>query len=407
MAWRYPGPQCSYRLLDPIDTGTNALTACRPPGYLGDLSLFPELYTPGFLRAGLGVVYDPTDEDKSEFKLIGKMHVVDYRGRHYANVRQYMEDVSRFFGSAIQYRAFAVDSDTELENTSWEYIRKGKKHKETLRSQIEFGDNHKKQDIFYRWVRKAYINKYGEDVDVPALIRRGMSKELEEKIKEVRGSVRVKKIHDENFHAGGFNPRPVKQEEKHQKFYMLGTLSEHAIGMAVDIDDTMNAQLSKKEWEFIEKKAGKKVNRFGRWDSEEHATALWTDINDLNDAFMKNVASEVAHIEKERAAKAEKEKAATPAAAAHPDAKADAKATVIPPLQEVLGEHYPMKEWYVKGGFFHLPLELVLELRAHGFEWGATFPSNADLHHFEIPEAKPKDGNQPQPKAAAGAAAHP
>jgi len=37
----------------------------------------------------------------------------------------------------------------------------------------------------------------------------------------------------------------------------------------------------------------------------------------------------------------------------------------------------------VTTGFFHLPLELVLELHAHGFTWGATFP-DPDLHHFEL-----------------------
>ena len=33
---------------------------------------------------------------------------------------------------------------------------------------------------------------------------------------------------------------------------------------------------------------------------------------------------------------------------------------------------------------FHLPLELPLELHAHGFTWGATFRTNVDLHHFEL-----------------------
>ena len=74
-------------------------------------------------------------------------------------------------------------------------------------------------------MRKAYEHKYGPDVDVTELIRKGMSKELDEKIKEVRGTIRVKRIHDEQFHTGGFNPRPIK----FSNHYLLGTLSEQDV----------------------------------------------------------------------------------------------------------------------------------------------------------------------------------
>src|SRR5262249_39549823 len=154
-----------------------------------------------------------------------------------------------------------------------------------------------KQQIFYRWVRKAYKRKYGDDVDVPELIRKGMSKELADKIADVRGSIRVKKIHDEQFHAGGFNPRPIKFNHH----YLLGTLSEHATGMAVDIDDKQHAQLTVAEWKFIEDLVGKPVVRSGRWASETAAEALWSDIKRVNDLFIEKTAAEVKRIEKEKA----------------------------------------------------------------------------------------------------------
>jgi hypothetical protein len=59
-------------------------------------------------------------------------------------------------------------------------------------------------------VRRAYQIRYGDGVNVPDLIRRGMSQKLGDQINAVRGSIRVKKIHDEQFRAGGFNPRPMK-----------------------------------------------------------------------------------------------------------------------------------------------------------------------------------------------------
>jgi hypothetical protein len=58
----------------------------------------------------------------------------------------------------------------------------------------------------------------------------------------------------------------------------------------------------------------------------------------------------------------------------------------LPPLEKILGEHFARLSPWVKTGFFHLPLELVLELHAHGFTWGAGFSTNVDLHHFELDE---------------------
>ena len=53
-------------------------------------------------------------------------------------------------------------------------------------------------------------------------------------------------------------------------------------------------------------------------------------------------------------------------------------------LEEVLGKQYDRLSPWATKGFFHLPLELVLELHFHGFTWGATFSTNVDLHHFQL-----------------------
>ena len=234
----------------------------------------------------------------------------------------------------------------------------------------------RQQQIFYRWVRQAYKKKYGGDVNVPELIRKGMSQELAEKIAAVRGSIRVKSIHDDQFHAGGFNPRPIKIAHH----YRLGTLSEHGTGMAVDIDDKQNAQFTGEEWKFIEELVGKHVGRSGRWAAEADAEGLWNDIKAVNDLFIEKVAAEVKRIERERAEKEEKSKQGP----GKPDSTHSAKAEKpVPPLQQVLGKHFNSLSPWASSGFFHLPLELVLELHAHGFTWGASFP-DIDLHHFQL-----------------------
>jgi hypothetical protein len=371
-----PGPQCRFRLSLGIDEGTLCRQASPIPGPVGCFSLWPELYEPGFLPAALGLAEAITDADKAEFAIIKKMLVYDHRRRPYVNVGSYVSDRTLYFGPPAVYASFAAESDAELTGTKW--VRK--KHIRTLRSMLEFGKNLHQQQIFYRWVRRAYQRKYGNDVDVPEMIRKGMSQELADKILAVRGSIRVKKIHDEQFKAGGFNPRPIK----YANHYLLGTLSEHATGMAVDIDDTQNAQLTLDEWTFIEALVGKHVVRSGRWTTEDAAGGLWKDIKEVNDLFVKKVAAEVQRIEKERAekAKADSEKQKTAAgAAAGPVTKPKKQ---LPPLEEILGIHYKSLSPFATAGFFHLPLELVLELHAHGFTWGAGFSTNVDLHHFEL-----------------------
>ena len=375
---RSPGPLCRYRLVEEIDSGTLCRHASPRPGPVGGLSLWPELYEPDFLPAALGMSEAITDEDKAEFRVIKTMPVYDQKRQPYRTIGSYISDRTLYFGPPSVYRAFAAESDAELANTKW--VRK--KRTRTLRSMLEFGRNARQQEIFYRWVRMAYKRKYGKDANVPELIRKGMSQELADQIAAVRGSLRVKEIHAEQFKAGGFNPRPVK----FRQHYLLGTLSEHATGMAVDIDDTRNAQLTLDDWKFVERLVGKHVPRSGRWTTEAAAEGLWKDIKEVNDLFVTQVASEVQRIEKERAEKARKEAeegkdGAEGKAAAKPAPKHH---KVITPLEEVLGTHFKALSRWAADGFFQLPLELVLELRFQGFIWGATFGTNVDLHHFEL-----------------------
>jgi hypothetical protein len=374
---------CGLRLFPENDDGTLCRASSPAPGYLGRLTLWPDLHDPDFFPALMGANEVISNADKAEFKIIKSMPVLNSKRRPYKDVNAYVADRTNYFGAPSTYASFAIESDTELANTKWV----GRRKTVTLRSLLEFGGKAQteKQKIFYRWVRKAYEKKYGEDVNAPELIRKGMSKELAAKIAEVRGSIRVKKAHEEQFSAGGFNPRPIK----YNHHYLLGTLSEHATGMAVDIQDKQNPQLTNAEWAFIQGLAGKRVTLTGRWATEEQAEALWKDIQEVDDLFVKKIAAEVSRLEKERAAKEATAKAAAEKAGKPiPPLVGAAK----PVLMDVLGKHYGSLAQWSKTGFFSLPLELVLELQAHGFKWGATFGSNVDLHHFELPA--PKDPSE-------------
>ena len=220
----FSGPQARYHLLPEIDDGTLCRQVSPLPGPVSSFYLLPELHSPGFVAS-----FDMIDADKEEFQIVKTMTALKSNHDSFKDAKDYVSYRDRYFGSSISYFLFAADSDAELANTSW---GEGKNEK-TLKSQIQFNGKNEgtKQQIFYRWVRKAYKLKFGGGFNVPETIRKGKSEQLIKKLNEVRESARVKKIHDENFSAGGFDARPQRYNEK----YLLGTLSEHATGMAIDM----------------------------------------------------------------------------------------------------------------------------------------------------------------------------
>jgi hypothetical protein len=280
------------------------------------------------------------ESDKAEFELL-KGKIED------SSAIEYVIHRTSFFGSTEAYQEFAAESDKELDET------KG------LRNLVELKENRAAQTVFYRWVRKAYYNK--DIKDVPKLIKKGQSDEL------AAAMGKVKEGYGKAFKSGGFNPRPMKSANYK---YRLGTISEHGLGNAVDIEDGSNPILSTDEWKFIEDFAGQKVNRsLSRWKSEPEL--LWKDIQNLNSLFLENLAKEVEQIKAEQAA-------------AEPGSK------VKPPLDVVFAKYPKMKEKKLNKGFFTLEWKLVEQLHKNGFTWGATFPNAVDLHHFELMNEKKK-----------------
>jgi hypothetical protein len=157
-----------------------------------------------------------TDVDKAEFALL-KNKIAD------ADVTAYVKHRNQVFGSTAAYLVYAAIADAELDNT------KG------LRRRVELRNNPAAQTVLYRWLRKAYETQAGVS-DVPGLIKQGMSKELQAAMEKVKAA------YGQTFRYGGFNPRP-KKNAKYR--FRLGTVSEHGLGQAVDIEASKNPILSK------------------------------------------------------------------------------------------------------------------------------------------------------------------
>ena len=287
----------------------------------------------------------PTAEEifaESEFKLLkGKISE--------KNVTEYVARRTAIFGSTSLYDEFSKESDKELADNP------------VLRKLIEMGGKSEKdqtrQTVFYRWVRKAYLNSGAKDV--PSLIKTGKSERLKKALTEVQAA------YGGSFKVGGFNPRPQKNA-KYQ--YILGTISDHALGLAIDIEDRTNPILSAEEWKFLEELTDKKVLRTAvRWKTKPEE--LWQDIQDVNDLFVAKLHEVTKAFQEQEAAKPKKTETAKDQKPA--EDPVDALLAKVPKLKNF------------KNGFFTLKWPLVKELHTHGFKWGAIFRS-VDLHHFEL-----------------------
>jgi len=287
----------------------------------------------------------PTLEEifaESEFELL-KGKISD------TNISEYVARRTVIFSSTSLYDEFAKESDKELADNP------------VLRKLIQMGGKSEKeqsrQTVFYRWVREAYLSSGAKDV--PSLIKTGKSERLKKALTEVQAA------HSGTFKVGGFNPRPQKNA-KYQ--YILGTISDHALGLAIDIEDRSNPILSADEWKFLEDFTNKKVSRTAvRWKTSPEA--LWQDIQDVNDIFVAKLQEITkAHQEQEAAKSKEPQRETKPKPATDPI--------------DTLLEKVPKLKGF-KNGFFTLKWALVKELHSHGFKWGAIFRS-VDLHHFEL-----------------------
>jgi hypothetical protein len=309
-------------------------------------------------------------------------------------VDDYVNDRNAFFGSGEAYQTALAEAREELEadNTKLRrLIEPPLAQRKTLHGW------EKAQDIFYAWLRKAYQNKLGTTVDIPKLIKSQMSEKLRKALEK------VKLDYGKSFQSGGFNPRPMKLEGG----YRLGTISEHALGTAIDIESGANAQIKAAKWKHILEFTGKSMAHATRQSKWKNAPKeLFDHIVEVNDEFVKRLEKQLSDLvadakknvdalkglvsslkavfdgdEKNEAIAAEEEQLQ--------NAEKEYQAISKDPLAAAVKKDADLKaiskeflsRW--KSGFFELPWELVKELHEENFLWGATF-DDPDLHHFEL-----------------------
>jgi hypothetical protein len=343
-------PTSANRWAPPMAGGWDPMTDAkrwRPP-LATDASLRPQ---------------DELDAGRVELEIMNEVYgnVMDSHSSPYASngnhgktyhVDRYLQDRDAFFGSTrgyLDYRDLAFE-ELEADNADLRrYIEPNTKARAKLARWKEA------QVCFYAWTRRAFENKLGSDEKIVGIIRAGTSPTLRAAIKQVRSD------YHEKFGMQEANARPMKLNGS----YRLGTLSDHAMGDAIDIDPAQNAQFTSKRWEAVLAYTGKsldKATRVERWKSNPQA--LHTAIKEISDEFVKLL------------------KAAT-------DAKVAAgvvEKQILPDLLKddknlkVIGEDF-IRVW--RNGFFALPWALLKELHEEKLRWGAVFDS-VDLHHFEV-----------------------
>lgn len=294
------------------------------------------------------------------------------RERHYKTFA-YANDRNSFFGSRKDYLAYLHVAKKEL-NENGEILRRLLEPPKARRK--KHSDWKDAQDVFYAWVRKAYekhFAKSNKTVDIPKLIKSGKSDKLKKALAQVQAD------YGNTFKAGGFNPRPMKIDGN----YRFGSLSEHGLGTAIDIESGSNAHINTATWKRILTFTGKTsttANRKTQWTSTPQT--LHTTIVEINDEFVsklkqaKKDAVEAAKGKAEKANASDADKNAYEKAQKEP---LEAAMNADPALKSI-GKSF-LTEW--QNGFFNLPWALVKELHDEAFTWGAVF-SHPDLHHFEL-----------------------
>jgi hypothetical protein len=354
---------------------------------------------------------------------------------------QYCKHRDTFFGSREKYREELTEAIKELDHKP----AKGR----TLRFYIEppqsirknnKDDWEKAQNVFYTWVRKAFHKKYGDDKDYPAVIRTGMSDELKTKLEKVKSNYK------RDFKAGGTNPRPTKLKLGGAYHYRLGTISDHGVGRAIDIDASTNPQINSTDWGKLETYTGKKMNatqRKAAWEKEPKK--LYDYIKGVSDEFVRKANKAVSDIvddakkkleaaekatkaaekeleklnkdaqkDKDKAKlvaaqqkvieqakkdqeKAKKEKETLEAAVTvlkdktkSNSAKAAERKLLIDKAQEkdkqlkAISDNFIIDWAFENNGFISLSWDLVEACQQAGLKWGVTFAGNVDIHHFEL-----------------------
>ncbi|HWO12724.1 MAG TPA: hypothetical protein VNN80_24670, partial [Polyangiaceae bacterium] len=266
-------------------------------------------------------------------------------------------DRDNFIGPGATYEAYRAKALAELDADGGKLRR----HILPLKNKDSYPRWREAQVIFYMWVRRAYENALAAqklNVEIPALIRTGSNQALRDALKRVRSD------YGKNFpQQVDLIARPIKLNYN----YKLGTLSDHALGRAVDIDPNHNPQIRQADWNDILTLTGKSLDlsvRVTQWAATP--LVLHTAIKDISDAF-------VAKVKELVDAQGEVEKPLEAALAANPTLRR-------------LNKRFPIADW--RNGFFNLEWALVKELHEEGLVWGATF-KDPDLHHFELPASVP------------------
>jgi len=326
---------------------------------------------------------DPASDDEAELKLLvevfGGVRASKESGQSYTffkkrkkqyRVKEYVRDRNNFFGSAEQYKTYKENARQELEAENGKLRKYIEPPPATRKNVTDWKDA---QDVFYSWTRKAFQKQVGDQADFPKVIKTHKSEKLEKALAQVRSD------YEKAFKSGGFNPRPMKLGGA----YRLGTISDHAFGTAVDIEDATNAQIPRNVWLSILKFTGKSLNHstaLAKWKSAPKE--LHDAITEINNEFV----SRLAKLTEETIDAAEK-KAARPNATQ--EDKLKAKTVKANPLEALMAADENLKKiglpflqrW--QNGFFNLPWDLVKELHEEDLLWGATF-TNPDLHHFQL-----------------------
>jgi hypothetical protein len=356
-------------------TLTQALPAAKQPkvpegrAFLTDRVLAAQPDDP----FGLHVPHD-------EYLVRQDFELVKPAGTNIATASEYAQRVTAIWGSCESYVTWRHEADALLDKP----LPSGG----TVRRLInEAGDT---QRVFFYWVAWEYVQRGLDDAAIVALFDSQI-------VGELRGAVASAEAKlGATIPIQGFSPRP--QRDAHG--YVMGTLSNHGLGRAVDIEPSKNPIINADVWARMEALVGRKVDRSrDRWMTKPDE--LYDDLVAFSEQWATYVKDQIA-VARSAPAHAQNFGRQHPGTLVdfgglalldktpHPlldnAPVVDEKSLPTTTLMRLL--HIDAKEAAKLAetpGFEILnhPRARVLALREQGLVWGATF-QNVDLHHFEL-----------------------
>lgn len=252
---------------------------------------------------------------------------------------------------------------------------------ESVKSNLDGYDRQDLQFVSYLVMRKAYSNDKQtlstilSDLDTLNFFGTSVTvrKEFKSRLENVEKSLKKDTLDNQqqsiNAKAGVFNPRLVRITDKTKTSTKI---SEHALGLAIDINVATNKFIDNQE-EILVIKEVTGVNLGEKQDRETLRKASKKFSSEFNKQWKEKIKTRLNELKsKETRFKDKLNK------------QDEEEKSKLEHIQKAIYDRGEALDGYRKTGFFDLSDKVIEAFKKEGMEWGGSYVDKKDFHHFEL-----------------------